>query len=235
MKNNFESGNGHIKSMGMPLIKDIAETMNETYKKQMEMSTEMYNQLIGVPFSKEKTPTVESFWGTNSFKSNLNFFEKNMEMYSDLFKKMTSLTFDPIYSGKEINSFSDKMYESIIGIYEKQIKQIKEFNNYFIEAVEKNTKGSSIDSSHLIKNFKNNMDENLDSYLTTAKIILKPDNKTLLQEMNKQIDSAFKSNLTYWSDLIISMSKGLKGQQKETHEKTVKETKKENSHTTHKK
>jgi len=148
----------------------------------MEMSVEMYNQLIE-PFSKENAALNEDLFGMKFFKNNLNLFTKNIEMYSDFVKKLSSSTTDSFFKEKEINAVTDKMFESISGIYEKQIKQMKEFNNYLFEAMEKSTKGTTLGSTHMIENFKINSQENLDSALNTIKIILKPGNKKLLEEI----------------------------------------------------
>lgn len=233
MRNNFASGNGHAKNPET-LYTNVTEAMNETIKKQMDISAKMYNQLIGVPFSNEKTAFSDDFLTAKFFKSNSDFFEKNMEMYSDLTKRMTSFFTGSFYKEKEINNYSDKIFEMITENYEKQIYKMKEFNNYFFEALEKNTKGTSFDSSHMIEILNNSIKANLDSSLATFKSILKPNNKKMWEEINAQIDSTMKSNLTLWSDLIISMNKVPKKESKETNGKTVKETKKETA-TNHKK
>lgn len=233
MRNNFASGNGHSKNPET-LYTNVTEAMNETIKKQMDISAKMYNQLIGVPFSNEKTAFNNDFLTAKLFKSNSDIFEKNMEMYSDLTKRMTSFFTGSFYKEKEINNYSDKIFEMITENYEKQIHKMKEFNNHFFEALEKNTKGTSFDYSHMIELLNNSMKVNLDSSLATFKSILKPNNKKMWEEINTQIDSTMKSNLSLWSDLITSMGKAPKKESKETHEKTVKETKKETV-TNHKK
>ncbi|MDO9185916.1 MAG: hypothetical protein Q7W13_07885 [Bacteroidia bacterium] len=233
MRNNFGSGNGHAKS-SEALYNNITEAMNETLKKQMEVSAKMYNQLIAVPFSNEKTAFSDDFLTAKFFKSNSDLFEKNMEMYSDLTKRMTSFFTGSFYKEKEINNYSDKIFEMVTENYEKQIYKMKELNNYFFEALEKNTKGTSFDYSHMIELLNNSMKANLDSSLDTFKSILKPNNKKMWEEINTQMDATLKSNLTLWSDLMGAMSKVSKKESKETHEKTAKETKKETV-TNHKK
>lgn len=235
MKNYLRSGNGHIKSLETPLLKDISEAMNKTIKNQMEMSTEMYDSLIGVPTSKEKTNPFEGIFSLNLFKSNADLFEKNVRIFSDLAKKMMGSSYDTFYKNNETNSFSTKIPQMLTEIYEKQTKQIEELNNNFLEAVEKYTKETSIDSSPLIENIKNNIQENLDLSLNVTRTILNPNNKIPWAEMNKQMDSILKSNLTFWSDLLISINKETKKEGNETHHEKMKETKKESLGTTHKK
>lgn len=227
MKNNLGSENGQTKILETPLITNISETMNETYKKQMEISTEMYNQLLGIPFSKEKTTQNEDYYDMNFFKNTLSLFEKNIETYTDLMKRISLFTIDSFYREKETIDYSEKVFESLVGMNEKQMMQIKEFNSIFFEALEKNNKGTSFDSSPIIATLKNKIEENLDSSMNTLKTILKPNNKNLWTEINSQMNSVIKSNLTFWSDIIISMNKVTKQEQKESNEKAKKETKKE--------
>lgn len=233
MRNNFASGNGHSKTPET-FYTNVTEAMNETIKKQMDTSAKMYNQLIGAPTANEKTTFNNDFLTAKFFKSNSDLFEKNMEMYSDLTKRMTSFFTGSFYKEKEINNYPDKIFEMVTENYEKQIYKMKEINYYFFKALEKNTKGTSFDSSHMIELLSNSVKANLDSSLATLKSILKPNNKKMWEELNNQIDSTMKANLTLWSDLIISMNKASKKESKETHEKTTKETKKENV-TNHKK
>lgn len=233
MKNNFGSGNGHAKNSESHYT-NVTEAMNETIKKQMDISAKIYNQLIGAPFSNKKTAFSDDYSAPNFFKSNSNFFEKNMEMYSDLTKRLTSLFTSSFYKEIETNNYSDKIFEMITENYEKQIHKMKEFNNHFFEVLEKNTKGTSFDSSHMIEILSNSIKANLDSSLTTFKSILKPNNKKMWEEINAQIDGTWKSNHKLWSDLMISMGKVSKKESKETHEKTAHETNKESA-TNHKK
>lgn len=235
MKNYLRSGNGHLKSLETPLLKDISEAMNKTIKNQMEMSAEMYDNLIGVTASKEKINPMEGIFSMKLFKSNADLFEKNVGIYSDLAKKMMGFSYDTVYKNNETNSFSNKIPQMLTEIFEKQTKQIEELNNNFLEAIEKYTKDTSIDSTPLIENIKNNIQENLDLSLNVTKTILNPNNKIPWAEMNKQMDSILKSNLTFWSDLLISITNGSKKEQKVTHEEKMRETKKESLATTHKK
>lgn len=227
MKNYLRSGNGHLKSLETPLLKDISEAMNKTIKNQMEMSTEMYDSLIGVTTSKEKTNPIEGIFSMKLFKSNADLFAKNVEIFSDLAKKMMGFSYDTFYKDYETNSFSNKMPQMLTEIFEKQTKQIEKLNNNFLEAIEKYTKETSIDSSPLIENIKNSLQENLDLSLNVTKTILNPNNKIPWAEMNKQMDSILKSNLTFWSDLLISINKGTEKEEKENHHEKMKETKKE--------
>ncbi|MES2285231.1 MAG: hypothetical protein V4547_06040 [Bacteroidota bacterium] len=226
MKNNFGSGNGHAKT-SETLYTNVTEAMNETIKKQMDISAKMYNQLIGGPFLNKETIFSDDLLTTKFFKTNLNFVEKNMEMYSDLTKTMTSLFTGSLNKEKGINNYSDNLFESVTEIYEKQIYKMKELNNYFFEALEKNIKGTSFDSSHVFEILNNGIKENLDSSLTTFKSIMKPNNKKMLEEISSQIDSTWKANLTLWSDLMNSMTKLAKKESNETNGETMKETKKE--------
>lgn len=224
MKNNFGSGNGHSKTPEA-YYTNVTEAMNETIKKQMDISAKMYNQLID-PFSIKKTHLSDDLADT-FFKNNTNFLEKNMEMYSDLTKKMTSFFTGSFFKEKEINNYSDKIFELITGSYEKQIYKMKEFNDHFFEALEKKTKGTSFDYSHMNEILNKSIQENLDSSLMTFKSIMKPNNKKMWEEINSQIDSTWKANLTLWADLMNSMTKIAKKESKETNGKTTKETKKE--------
>ena len=76
MRNNFASGNGHSKNPET-LYTNVTEAMNETIKKQMDISSKMYNQLIGVPFSNKKTDFNNDFLAAKFFKSNSDLFEKS--------------------------------------------------------------------------------------------------------------------------------------------------------------
>ncbi len=225
MRNNFGSGNGHAKT-SETLYTNVTEAMNETIKKQVDISAKMYDQLIGGPFLNKKTP-FSDYLGTTFFKSNANFFEKNMEMYSDLTKRMTSLFTGSFYKEKETNNYSDKIFEMITESYERQIYKMKEFNDHFFEALENNTNGTSFDSSHMIEILNNGIKENLDSSLVTFKSLMKPNNKKMLEEISSQIDSTWKVNLTLWSDLMNSMTKIANKEPKETNGESMKETRKE--------
>ena len=223
MRNNFESGNGHAKT-SETLIADVTEAMNKTLKKQVDISVEMYNQLIGVPFLSERTTLGDDLFATKFYKSNFNLFEKNLEMYSDLTKKMTSMFTGAFFNEKEMTNYSDKNFENVTEIYERQIYKIQELNNYFFETLEKNTRGTSLDSSHMLEIFRENIKENLDASIDTFKSISKPNNKKMWVEINSQIDSMLKLNLTLWSDLILSMNKLMKDSTPETNDKARRET-----------
>lgn len=226
MRNNFGSGNGHAKT-SETLYTNVTEAMNETIKKQMDISAKMYNQLKGGPFLNKETIFGDDYLSTTFFKNNANFFEKNMEMYADLTKKMSSFFTGSFYKEKEINNNSDKIFEMVSASYEKQIYKMKEFNDHLFEALEKNTKGTSFDSSHVFEILNNVIKENLDSSLTTFKSIMKPNNEKMWEEINSQMDSALKTNLTLWSDLMNSMTKIAKKESKETNGEAMNETKKE--------
>ncbi|MES2138320.1 MAG: hypothetical protein V4511_01330 [Bacteroidota bacterium] len=226
MRNNFGSGNGHTKA-SEALYTNVTEAMNETIKKQMDISAKMYDQLIGGSFLNKKNAFSDDHLATNFFKSNANFFEKNMEMYSDLTKRMTSLFTGSFYKEKGINNNSDKFFEMITESYERQIYKMKKFNDHFFEALENNTKGTSFDSSHMMEILNKSIKENLDSSLITFKSIMKPNNKKMLEEISSQIDSTWKANLTLWSDLMNSMTKIANKEYKKTNDNTMKETKKE--------
>lgn len=227
MKKYFGSENGHTKSLETPLFKDISDSINKTYKKQMGMSAEMYDQLIGVPLSKEKTFPMEDFFSMKILKSNTELLRNSIETYSDFGRKMMEFRYGPFFIKTENKIFTDKTIEMLLDIFEKQTDQIKEFNNYFLDTMEKTTKGTSLDSSHMIENIKKNIQDNMDSSLNSARIMLKPDNKKLLEEINEEVDSFFKTNLLFWTDLFYSFSNVSKKEVKETREEKMKETIKE--------
>ena len=244
MENYFESGNGHLTNqLASKWYSDLAETLNKTYKRQMDMSIEMSNQLLKNPISTENPALAEEFFGMKILKNNSELFRKNVEMFSDLSKKMLTSTFDAIYNGKETNSISDKISDSITEIYEKQTKQIKEFNNNVLEALEKS---SNVDYTLLMKNFKKNIEESMDSSLASIKTLLKPENKNseyfaeankkMLDDITRQMDWISKSSLTFWTDFMTSFGQlakvGQTGKQAEkqpemkTEMKTEKQTEK---------
>lgn len=232
MRNNFGSGNGHAKT-SETLIADVKEAMNKTLKKQMDISVEMYNQLIGVPSINERTNLSDDLFATKFYKSNFNLFEKNLEMYSDLTKRMTSLFTDSFYKEKEMTNYSDKIFENVTEIYERQVYKIQDFNNYFFETLEKNIGGTSLDSSHMLEIFRENIKENLNASIDTFKSISKPNNKKMWVEINTQIDSMLKLNLTLWSDLVLSMNKLMKDRTQETSDKARRETNESTRRDTH--
>lgn len=236
MKNYFESGNGHEKGkMGSRWLTDISESVNKTYQKQMDMSRDIYNQLIGVPFSAERTNLNEESFTANMYKSSVNLFQKNMGIYSDLISKLTSSSNDTFFKEKDMEKISERMYDDYVKIYEIQIKQLKEFSKHYLDAIEKNKGEMSEESSDIIDSLKNNIDENLDSSLRAVKIVLKPNNKRLAEDINKEMENVVKSNLSFWSDLIISMGKLAKEERKNGEERKVKETKKAPAPAAHKK
>ena len=223
MKNNFGSSNGHAKT-SETLIADVKEAMNKTLKKQMNFSVEMYNQLIGAPSINETSAFGNDLIDAKFYKSNLNLFKKNLEMYSDLTKGMTSLFTDSFYKEKEMTNYSDKIFENLTESYERQILKIQDFNNYFFETLEKNMGGTSMDSSHTLEIVRENIKENLDTSLETFQSMLKPNNKKMWEEINTQIDSMLKLNLTLWSDLILSMNKLMKNKVEESNDGARGET-----------
>ena len=239
MKNYFESGYGHLTNqLASKWFSDIAETLNKTYKKQMDLSIDMSNQLLNNSIIKESPTLTEGFWGMKILKSNSELFEKNLEMLSDLTKKMFGFNYGTFFNEKETNTFSDKISESIISTYEKQTRQIKEFNNFIFEMLGKNT---GLDASVLIKNFRKISEDSLDASLENIKTLLKPNNKNsqylaeankkVLDEVTKQFDLISKSNLKFWSDFMTSIGQISKMEQKEkTHESktnTMKEYRKD--------
>lgn len=237
MKNYFESGDGQpTNQLATKWYTDLTETLNKTYKKQMELSIDMSNFILNNTISKERTTMAENFLNTKFLKSNAELFEKKFEIFSDLTKKMLGFTYGSFFNEKGTNSFTNTISESIISIYEKQIKQTKELNNYVLEILEKSP---NLNSSVLIKNVRENIDNNLDASLETIKTLLKPvnnnseylsgTNKKVLDEISKQIDLVTKPSLSFWSDFMTSMEPILKAGQKEKSQEsnmsTTKETK----------
>jgi hypothetical protein len=221
MKNYFSSENGHSREqLATRWADDVAETMNQTYKKQLEMSAELYNRMFGTSFSKDRTAADGNNFGMKLWENNINMAEKVMDIYSDWMKQMAGFTTNSFYNEKNWKALSERITENTIENCERQIDQLKEFNNYFIDTLESSSRGTNLEASNVIKNFRKSTEENLDLFLNTVKAVLKPGDKELLSEINEQVDSIAKLNFQVWTDLLTTVSRGAQKAAKETEDAT---------------
>ncbi len=232
MKNYFSPETEQKEQQKTRWADDIIETMNQAYKRQLEMTTGFYNRMIGTSFTRGKTTTGESPLGMRIWENNVNMIEQYMNMYSDWYRQMPGLAANSFYDQKNWKTFYEKITEDSIANYERQIQWIKEFNNYFIDTLENNSRGTGLETHRVIRNFRKNTDDSFDLYMNTVKALLKPGDKELLAEINNQIDSITKLNFEIWTDLLASMTSSFRKNISETWEVAEKTTEKESAKTT---
>lgn len=229
MKNYFSPETEQKEQQKTRWADDIIETMNQAYKRQLEMTTEFYNRMLGTSFTKGKTTTDGSPSRMKIWENNLNRIEQYMNIYSDWFRQMPGFAANPFYDEKNWKTFYEKITEDAIANYERQIQWIKEFNNNSIDTLENNSHGTGLETHRVIRNFRKNTEDSLDLYMNTVKALLKPGNKELLTEINDQIDSITKLNFEIWTDLLASMTSNFRENISETWAAGEKTTEKESA------
>ncbi|MES2593649.1 MAG: hypothetical protein V4608_17325 [Bacteroidota bacterium] len=203
---NFTSENNHSSEKASTWFTDITESINNTYKKQLNMSVDLYNQFLSFPFTKETTAAMEDLSGMKFLKNNINQAEKNIEKFTDLMLQTNRLSTESFFSAKP-EFISEKTTENISNFYESQIEIMKNLNSYFFEIWKTNSEQTLADYSTIIKKFSENVEKNLNFAAESAKSISTSDNKSSLEGLNKQFDQMAKVNLEFWTDAMNSLNK----------------------------
>lgn len=210
---NFNSENNHSSDKTATWFSNLTETINNTYKKQLDISADLYNQFLIFPFTKETSAALEDLSGMKFLKNNISQAEKNIEKFTDLMAQTNRLTMEPFFKVQPELS-AEKTSENAVNFYESQIGIMKNMNSYFFEIWQNNSEKTVVDYSDVIKKFRTNIEKNMDFAVDSAKIISKSDNKNFLQDMNKQFDIIAKTNLEFWSDAMNSLNEISKKSQK---------------------
>lgn len=203
MTNYQFSENGHTaEAFGTKLTSDIAETMNQAYKRQMEMSTQFYNRIFDMPVLKDNIAPGENFWGLRVWQNNMSMAKHSLDTYTNWAKQMG--VYSVTSSQQKTEVFSKDLIEKFIENYERQIQEIKEFNNLFIDSLAQTSHVAYEHTSRIIQNFKKSTENNLDLFMHTVKGLLLPDQNIFLQ-VTKEIDAITKLNFEIWADLVEIM------------------------------
>lgn len=224
MKNYFQSENIFIAGQGTTRwTNDVTETINQAYKKQMEMSGQFYNRIFDIPVLKDSATWTENFWGLKVWTDYMNTAKRNLDIYTDWAKKTgnraVNLIEEPVF-------LSDELLEKYIEKYEHQIREIKDFNNLFIDTLANTPNKSIPGQSRIISNFKKSTEDNLDLFMNTVKAVLKPGNENVLTDINKQIHAITKLNYEIWADmvaLITDKTSAISGDTQKDHDEKIVE------------
>ncbi|MFY9308398.1 MAG: hypothetical protein WAQ28_05030 [Bacteroidia bacterium] len=200
------SENGHTaEAFGTKLAKDITETMNQAYKRQMEMSAQFYNRIFDMPVLKDNSLQDENFWGLRVWQNNMSMAKHSLDTYTNWAKQMGMYSFSPAKKKPEV--FSKDLIEKFIDNYERQIQEIKEFNALFIDSLTNSSHITFEHTSRIIENFKKSTENNLDLFMHTVKGLLQPANQNIFTEITKEIDAITKLNFEIWADLVEIMGR----------------------------
>lgn len=225
MKNYFQSENIFIAGReASRWANDVTETINQAYKKQMEMSAQFYNRIFDIPVSKDSATWGENFWGLKVWTDYMNMAKRNLDIYTDWAKKTSGVAVNSI---DEPVFLSEELLEKYIEKYEHQIREIKDFNNLFIDTLANSPNKSVPGQSRIISNFKKSTEDNLDLFMNTVKAVLKPGSENVLADINKQLHAITKLNYEIWADMVALITDNTSDKnneaQKDHDEKAVEE------------
>lgn len=219
-------------------LSDATAAIADTYNKQSRHAFDIYNKFMG---SALKTDNGDSnpmnvFWGFDMFRKNIELFQKNIEMISSMTKDMMRTTVNSATKKNTPAFFQTETKDSIMEAYNKQMKQMADFNRSFFEMFSKQFHTTKIDFDSLSENFQKGMENSftvsreaiekiLDSYHTQAGLIVEAERK-MFQELDHQIDLMTKGSLKFWSDLMTGMEPGKSNGKSATWKEASHESKK---------
>ncbi|MBC7693840.1 MAG: hypothetical protein H7141_00185 [Burkholderiales bacterium] len=180
---------------------DVAKTMADLYKKQLNLTTGFYSNLFG------------SVGGNNNIWNPMKNFS---EMFnSDAMKKASSFNM----SGMNSNIFNP---------FDKTIEQLNEYNQNLIKGFNKKMENGGTDFSAFNEKFQQTLEKEFDASRKLTSTLMESYNqriensmeinKDLQKEFNTQLNELFNMNKQLWADT----TKVAKAQTEETAEKFSK-------------
>lgn len=198
MKNySFPEHTHTVNNAAATLSNEIMTTMNQAYKRQMEMSIQFYNRIFDLPVIDENNIAKDdNFWGLRVWQNNMHKAKHSLDRCTNLAKQMAEA------KNKQGSVLSKELLKMFVENYERQIQEIKEYNNQFIDSLEYTSHVAYEHTSRVIKNFRKSTENNLDLFMHTVNGMFNSGEQNIAVQIVKEIDSLTKLNFEIWADLV---------------------------------
>jgi len=226
-----EKLNGQAKELKEKFPHNVTEKLNEStkafekgfsnantnvmdmYNKQLHLMTGFYNNFLNPIMANSKGWNVGQDFGGNLFNGDLS------KAFSNPFNGMGVSSSNPF-----LNSF-DKMYKQMMG-----------YNHNLLLAFNSQTKGNDIDWNEISKKYMETVENRLNasksifnslSEACSSKVNSSIEaNKKATEEIRSQFNLVIKQNQKFWADMLEMYQTPLHGENKNSKEPSLNETKK---------